>query len=273
MRPTARDGALARRVGRRVPVPVQLAVALAATALAVATWATPGVPAQIPQASAFAPGDLSALEAGGRALFLESCSTCHGQDARGVPGRAPSLIGAGEASVDFYVRTGRMPLARPGIQPQRADPVFTPRQIDALVAYVGGLGDGPAIPVVRPERGDVAEGRALFADSCSGCHQIVGQGGIATGLVAPALEDVEPVTIGEAIRVGPYLMPRFSEAQLPSEDVDSIARYMETVVADPPDEGGWGIGNIGPIPEGVVAFLLAGTALVLVARIIGERSP
>lgn len=273
-RTAAHDGPVHRRMGRRVAVAVQLVVALAAAALAVTTWAASGVPAQGPSiARSEAVGDTAGLEARGRALFLQSCSTCHGQEARGVLGRAPSLIGAGEASVDFYVRTGRMPLARPGIQPKRADPVFTPQQIDALVAYVGGLGDGPEIPVVRPERGDVADGRALFADSCSGCHQIMGQGGIATGLVAPALEGVHPVTIGEAVRVGPYLMPRFSEEQLPPEDVDSIARYIETVVADPPDEGGWGIGNIGPIPEGLVAFLLAGTALVLVARIIGERSP
>jgi len=253
---------------------VQLAVALGAATLAVTTWAAGGAPAQEPSiARSEAVGDAAGLEAQGRALFLESCSSCHGQDARGVPGRAPSLIGAGEASVDFYLRTGRMPLARPGIQPRRAEPILTPQQIDALVAYVGGLGDGPQIPVVRPQRGDVAEGRTLFADSCSGCHQIMGQGGIATGLVAPALEEVRPVTIGEAVRVGPYLMPRFSEEQLPPEDVDSIARYIETVVAEPPDEGGWGIGNIGPVPEGLVAFLLAGTALVLVARLIGERSP
>jgi len=41
----------------------------------------------------------------------------------------------------------------------------------------------------------------------------------------------------------------------------------------PPDRGGWGIGNIGPIPEGMVAWLLAGAALLIIARLLGERRP
>jgi ubiquinol-cytochrome c reductase cytochrome c subunit len=37
------------------------------------------------------------------------------------------------------------------------------------------------------------------------------------------------------------------------------------------NEGGWGIGNIGPVPEGMVAWLLALATLLVVARLIGER--
>jgi ubiquinol-cytochrome c reductase cytochrome c subunit len=40
----------------------------------------------------------------------------------------------------------------------------------------------------------------------------------------------------------------------------------------PDDAGGWGIGHIGPVPEGMVAWLMAGAALVLVCRLIGERT-
>jgi ubiquinol-cytochrome c reductase cytochrome c subunit len=101
----------------------------------------------------------------------------------------------------------------------------------------------------------------------------MGQGGIGTGFAAPALGDVTAKEIGEAIRVGPYLMPKFSERRLSDADVNAIAAYVLDVVADPPNRGGWGIGNIGPIPEGLVAFLLAGGALLVVARIIGERTP
>lgn len=209
----------------------------------------------------------------GQALYAESCASCHGPAAEGVRGRGPSLRVAGKAAVDFMLRTGRMPLAGPGIEPERAKPVFDSGQIDALVAYLGTLQHGgPAIPDVNPARGDVALGRKLFTDSCSGCHQIVGQGGIAPGLVAPALDRASPTEIGEAIRVGPYLMPAFTTANLDDHDVDSIARYVTQVARHPPDRGGWGIGNVGPIPEGMVAWLLAGTALILVARIIGERS-
>jgi ubiquinol-cytochrome c reductase cytochrome c subunit len=100
----------------------------------------------------------------------------------------------------------------------------------------------------------------------------MGAGGIAPGLVAPPLNDATPRQIGEAIRVGPYLMPRFSSRRLTDRQVASVARYITEVAQHPPDRGGWGIGHIGPVPEGLVAFLLAGSALLLVARLIGERT-
>ena len=195
-----------------------------------------------------APGDPAAR---GAALFAEGCASCHGEDARGVDGRGPTLRGVGAASIDFYVSTGRMPLARPDIEPVRADPVYDRTQTDALIAYLTALdGSGPQIPRVDAARGDVQRGRRLFTDSCSGCHQVMGRGGIAPGLVAPPLTASTATQIGEAIRVGPYLMPRFSEDQLSDADVDAIAAYVSGVVQHPPDRGGWGIGNIGPIPEG-----------------------
>jgi ubiquinol-cytochrome c reductase cytochrome c subunit len=238
-----------------------LACALLVGAAAVA-WSTRDVAAQ------------GTLIARGAALYAQTCSDCHGADLRGRPGRAPTLHGVGTASTDFYLRTGRMPLARPGIEPARADPVFDARDIQALVAYVaerGGPG-GPAIPAVDPARGDVAEGRRLFTDSCSGCHQIMGRGGAGPGFVAPALTGVTPREVGEAIRVGPYVMPAFSSRRLDDRQVASIARYVDDVVQDPPNRGGWGIGHLGPIPEGAIAFLLAGSVLLLITRLIGERA-
>ena len=219
--------------------------------------------------AAQAPAQGGGDAARGRAIYAETCSSCHGADLRGIPGRGPTLHGVGAAAVDFYVSTGRMPLARPGIEPMRAEPQFDRRDIEALIAYVGG--PGPAVPAVDPRRGDVKEGRELYADSCSGCHQIMGQGGAATGFVAPSLSQATPTQIGEAIRVGPYLMPRFSDKQLDQREVDSIARYVTEITQQPPNRGGWGIGNLGPVPEGLVAFFVAGAALLLVARIIGER--
>jgi ubiquinol-cytochrome c reductase cytochrome c subunit len=65
-------------------------------------------------------------------------------------------------------------------------------------------------------------------------------------------------------------MPRFSEAQITPADLDSIARYVE-LTKHPEDAGGFGIGHIGPVPEGLVAWLAALAALLLVARLIGER--
>lgn len=76
----------------------------------------------------------------GRELFLEGCSSCHGLGARGIPGTAPSLRGAGAAAADFYLSTGRMPLDKPGDQPVRSEPRYPDDEIDDLVAYIRSLG-------------------------------------------------------------------------------------------------------------------------------------
>lgn len=206
----------------------------------------------------------------GRELFEEGCSDCHGSDARGIEGRGPSLYGVGEASADFYLRTGRMPLANPQKQPERSESPYTEMQREALVEYVGSLGAaGPPIPEVDASKGHLAEGFRLFTELCAGCHQIVGQGGIVTRGNVPDLQQAEPIDVAEAIEVGPFVMPHFK--RLSSSEVDSIAKYV-LYTRDPVDAGGWGIGHIGPIPEGMVAWLLAGAALLLAIRLIGERT-
>ena len=206
--------------------------------------------------------------------------TCHGSDASGIyrprPGSGgqtdlgPRLKRVGAIAADFYLRTGYMPLASAHVQPRRSRVLFSDREIRALVAYVASLGPGPPIPRPHPERGTVADGLTLFTRHCAGCHQINAEGGYVTGGVAPPLEDATPVQIAEAIRVGPYLMPRFSKKQLGDGAVDSIIRYVQQT-KHPEDRGGWAIGHIGPVPEGLVTWLIAIVALVATCLVIGKR--
>jgi ubiquinol-cytochrome c reductase cytochrome c subunit len=217
------------------------------------------------------PGESNDLLARGRRMFVASCAACHGIGAQGIPGRGPSLHGVGALAADFYLQTGRMPLPSPRAQPQRARPSFTQPQIRALVAFVASFG-GPAIPVVHPSRGSLSEGQRLFSLSCAGCHTIQGQGGIVTGAIAPSLDRATPRQVAQAIRIGPYVMPRFGEPELSTLQVDAIARYVQSIQR-PGDRGGWAIGRIGPIPEGMVAWLLGAASLLLIARLLGERSP
>jgi ubiquinol-cytochrome c reductase cytochrome c subunit len=206
--------------------------------------------------------------AAGRDLFLEGCASCHGQDARGTD-RAPDLHGVGELSADFYLRTGRMPLAVPGEQPRRNEPFYSEEEIQALVAYVGSLG-GPAIPTVDPAAGDLSEGERLFTLFCAGCHGKLAKGGVVTGAVAPSLDESTPVQVAQAIRIGPYVMPSFDEELIDQHELDSIVAYVEKT-KEPDNRGGWDLGGIGPIPEGMVAFFIGLAALLLVSRLIGER--
>jgi ubiquinol-cytochrome c reductase cytochrome c subunit len=243
------------------------ALALAVCCGGMALWsAAAGGQDQSARAGA---GD-SALVQRGSDLYAQSCAGCHGEDLRGRKGQGPALRGVGAAAVDFYLSTGRMPLADPTDEPVRADPAFSRRDIEALVAYVSSFG-GPAIPAVDPDRGDVARGKEAFTESCAGCHQVLGRGGIVTGAFVPALTDATPRQLAEAVRVGPYLMPPFGERQIDQPELDDIAAYVRAS-RHPDDRGGWAIGNIGPVPEGMIAWLLAGVVLLGVVRLLGERA-
>ncbi|MCW2968014.1 MAG: c-type cytochrome [Solirubrobacteraceae bacterium] len=246
---------------------VQELAALLCAAGAVLFFAAPGAPAQSPSLSS-APAD-PALAAQGHTLFRESCASCHGPDAQGRPNIAPSLRGVGALAADFYLRTGRMPLTDPHVQPRRTHQLLSDAKVRALVAYVGSLG-GPPIPVVHPERGNLSQGMQLFTENCMGCHQALGRGGIVTQAYVPDLLSSNPTDVAEAVRIGPWVMPSFA-GQFSDHQLDSLARYV-AYTHHPDDVGGWGIGHIGPIPEGMVAWLLAAAALVLTARLLGERT-
>ena len=213
---------------------------------------------------------VAALAERGRGLYATTCAICHGDDLRGVRARGPSLIGAGAAAVDFYVSTGRMPIADPTDEPVRAEPQYPRRDIDALVAYVGSFG-GPPVANADPAAGDVARGKESFTENCAGCHQVMGQGGIVTGALVPPVTGIPPRQLAEAVRIGPYLMPVFDEKRIPQPELDDIASYLR-YAGDPDNRGGWGIGNIGPVPEGLVTWLLAATVLLGVVRLLGERA-
>ncbi|HEY1518033.1 MAG TPA: c-type cytochrome [Solirubrobacteraceae bacterium] len=213
--------------------------------------------------------DSAALRAEGFNLYQQSCSSCHGISAQGIRGVAPSLRAVGPGPVDFYLSTGRMPLEQPRQEPQRSSPAFTRAQIDALIAFIGSFG-GPSAPTAKPGAGDLALGFHEFTLNCAGCHQIVARGGITVNAQVPDLQQSTAQQIAEAVRMGPYLMPHFDSKQIDQHDLDSIARYIQWS-RHPADLGGWGIYNIGPIPEGIVAWFIGLLALVIVARLIGER--
>jgi ubiquinol-cytochrome c reductase cytochrome c subunit len=279
----------------RFPRRPRIAVAVILGALAIAGLAAPSSPGQPtseaaiggppttgPTAPAKAPSppgagnptqsfpSSRALIAEGYNLYQQSCASCHGISLHGTPGIAPSLIGVGTGPVDFYLSTGRMPLEDPRAQPVRSPPLFKRSQIDALIAYISGFG-GPPAPTADPGKGDLALGFHQFTLNCAGCHQSVARGGLTLGAVVPNLDHATPSQIAEAVRMGPYLMPHFDARQIDQHDLDSIAAYV-LWTRHPENAGGWGIYNIGPIPEGMVAWFIGLTALVIVARLIGERT-
>jgi quinol---cytochrome-c reductase cytochrome c subunit len=222
----------------------------------------------------------------GKQLYGRYCLSCHGANgagSKGQPyggsqgrnqdvqvGQGPSLQDSGAEAAHFYLTTGYMPLKRNGIQPRRSRLLLQPDQIHALIVYVASLGNGPPVPEVHPEQGDVAEGMHLFRSHCAGCHQIVAEGGYVTNAVPPSLGDATPTQIAEAVRIGPYVMPAFSKKAISERELDSIVRYV-LYAKHPDNKGGWALGNVGPIPEGLVSWFLAGAVLIGVCLVIGKR--
>ena len=167
----------------------------------------------------------------------------------------------GAQAADFYLRTGRMPISHPGEEPERSRPSFSDSEIRALNAYVASLGKGPAIPSPNPDYSRVSRGMELFTDHCAGCHQIAGEGGYVTDARVPVLQHASATQIAEAVRIGPYLMPSFSRHTINDRQLNAIIAYIEAS-KEPTDRGGLGIGHIGPVPEGIVAWLVAAVVLV-----------
>jgi ubiquinol-cytochrome c reductase cytochrome c subunit len=273
----------------RTPKWVRLMLALALSSVALVSFASAasspsgGSPNSLPNAPDKSPeppgpgasttsfSSSAALVTEGQALYENGCSSCHAALLQGQAGVAPSLVGVGAGPVDFYLSTGRMPLQNPRDEPERAPALYNRRQINALIAFITKTGGGPAAPAANPAAGSLVQGLHQFTLNCAGCHQIVGRGGLTLGAYVPDLQQATPLQIAEAVRMGPYLMPHFDAQQIDQQQLNSIARYV-LWTRHPDDAGGWGIGNIGPIPEGMVAWFIALAAMVIVARLIGERT-
>lgn len=210
----------------------------------------------------------------GKALFLANCSTCHGTNGEGRR-NAPSLVGVGAAAVDFQVGTGRMPMQATGPQAPKAPKVqFTEEQIRQMAAYVASLGPGPTIPSaeqVDPAKGNVAEGASIFRTNCAMCHGSQGKGGALTrGKWAPSLRGVTPVHTWEAMATGPQSMPVFNNT-LTDENKRDVIAYLDTLDTAP-TPGGLSLGAIGPVSEGLVAWLVGIGALIGCAVWLGAKS-
>lgn len=212
----------------------------------------------------------------GRKLFLANCASCHGAKAEGTDA-GPTLIGVGAAAVLFQVETGRMPGAMSSGPQLQVKPVqFKQEDIDSLAAYVASLGDGPAAPTKEfldaANNGDPTRGGQIFRINCAMCHNAVGAGGALTqGKYAPALNHTSPEHIYEAMVTGPQNMPVFNNETLSLQDKADLITYLQQVRSNP-SIGGFDLGNLGPVAEGLFAWIFVLGALVLITMWLGAKS-
>ena len=250
--------------------PMALGIVLFAGLLAVGTGYTAVNAAVSPKVQAVHTAEEIAL---GKKLFLSNCASCHGKNAEGTA-NAPSLIGVGEASVDFQVSTGRMPGAASGPQLEVKPVQFTEEQTAAMAAYIGSLADGPGIPdkAYLQANGDPNIGGELFRINCAMCHNAGGAGGALTeGKYAPNLMKSSAKTIYEAMVTGPQNMPVFNDANITPEEKNDIITYL-TYLQNNRSVGGEELGNLGPVVEGLLAWLGLLGLIVAITVWLGAKS-
>jgi ubiquinol-cytochrome c reductase cytochrome c subunit len=226
----------------------------------------------------------AALVAKGQDLYNNHCISCHGSNLQGVPDRGPTLIGVGDAAAYFQVSTGRMPLSSQGPQAVRKPPLpkFDPNtaegqaNLDALGAFIQANGGGPQRPAAEGAalRGsDPARGGELFRLNCASCHNFTGRGGaLSSGKFAPNLDPSTELDIYTAMLTGPQSMPKFSDRQLAPQEKEDIIAYVKSVTNGNNNPGGDPLGGIGPVSEGLVAFIVGIAAMIGFALWLGAKS-
>jgi len=233
-----------------------------------------------PSASAEDDRTLSQAAQEGKALYDNSCITCHGRDAQGVEGRGPSLIGVGSAAVEFQVGTGRMPMARQEAQAEKKPPQFDEAQTKQLGQFIQELGGGPQLPTgeltedLKNNPEALARGGELFRINCSSCHSFGGAGGaLSSGKFAPGLHSATPEQIYGAMLTGPQNMPVFGDNELSPEEKRQVITYVTMQLQDEKDPGGlFNLGRYGPVTEGLAIFVVGITLLVFTALWIAGKS-
>ncbi|MGW2280628.1 cytochrome bc1 complex diheme cytochrome c subunit [Streptomyces sp. NPDC001770] len=205
----------------------------------------------------------------GKKIYTVGCASCHGTSGQGTSD-GPSLVGVGSAAVDFQVGTGRMPAQQPGAQIPAKKVIYSQGEIDQLAAYISSLGAGPITPTekqVSPDGADIAKGGDLFRTNCAQCHNFTGEGGALTnGKYAPSLEGTSPKHIYEAMQTGPQNMPSFPDTTMPEQQKQDIIAYIKTVNGDNSESpGGLSLGGLGPVSEGLFAWIFGLGLLIAVA--------
>lgn len=204
----------------------------------------PREPAAPPAAAApAAPPGAEAAVGAGKVAFLRNCAMCHGYEAVGKAGIAPSLSNADflALATDEFIRTtvreGRLGTA---MAPRRD---VSSEDLDHIIAYLRSLPRRHVEPVpldlARKARGDATRGRENFGRYCSPCHGPNGGGyverGTAPGIALPGflhiasdayiLATVQRGRRGTAMR---SFLGSQGLAQLTVQDMEDIVAFLRS---------------------------------------------
>lgn len=250
-----REGSVVGRGVRRV---VLTFVVLALVVVATRAWGPDGSAAEAATEDELARG---------AALFQRDCAACHGTRAQGRPGDTPSagppIDEVSVVLVDVMLRTGRMPIPAMelGVRTDR----LAPEDREALVAWMHEHFDLPG-ELPTPGQGQASRGLDPFVEHCAACHGAGGDGGVAGGgTTVPAIRGADPMTIAEAVRVGPVEMPAFSEALVDDATLDDIIAYLQA--ADSGPRSLLGIRSVDEVATAAAVLVLLAATVALVHHV------
>jgi mono/diheme cytochrome c family protein len=184
----------------------------------------------------------------GATLYGTFCAACHGPNGEGMRypgmtafpaiGNPDFLAVASDRFITATVTHGRPGRRMPAWGEKEGG--LRPEEIEAVVRYVRGFGDGVPAPVeTQPARwsaGDAAQGARLYADACASCHGVAGEGKEGPALNNRALlRHATDTYLFETIRRGRRgtSMPAFSAPSpahrlLADDEIESIVRFLRT---------------------------------------------
>lgn len=181
----------------------------------------------------------------GKTLFVQECGVCHAlTEARQVANIGPNLDSAFaearsngmdqdtiEGVVEYQIANPR-PAEPDNTAEYMAANIVEGKDAKDVAAYVASVAGVEGIQA--PELGD---GQQIFADLCSGCHQLAAAG--SAGGVGPSLDEVLPGQSAEEITISIQnpedmisagfdagIMPVFDENTVPEEDLDELVQYL-----------------------------------------------
>jgi len=161
----------------------------AATAVLVSLLWCPLLAQEVPPTVAFT-DEAEAIRVG-MGVFRLRCADCHGTDARGVRGPDLTQLWASGRTDDGIFRT--ITEGIPGTNMRAVDRVRTrDSEVWQIIAYLRSI----STPTLTRTTGDAARGEAIFATTCSTCHQI----GTAGGRLGPDLSRIGIARSVEALK-------------------------------------------------------------------------
>jgi len=178
----------------------------------------------------------------GAALYAKYCQLCHGAQLEGYAAdNATSLSSptfratASTAFLQAAIERGRAGTSMAGYGKAVGGPL-EPAEVDALIAFIRGGANAPAVLSPKASKGDVATGARVYATHCQTCHGTLEQRGDAMHLANPMfLATASDAYIRVAIAAGrPGTAMEAWQEKLAAAEIEDVIAYVRSLARPVP---------------------------------------